>query len=162
MRRKRQIVIQTELLPPAPHTRKSDLEVLERLVVEKVNAILANREDVILQPFFNSKKVTEELRRQQTVPETRKWAFYFAKWGCLICGEKRTAHAGTGMCGRCKCRTQVRLRAILAEETREHVQPQFANSLEAIAKKALLKALPEEETETEEIRTKTPIRCDRH
>jgi len=147
MRRKKQIVIHTELLPPAPHTRRSDLEVLERLVVEKVQAILADREDMILQPFFNSKKVTEELRRHQTVPETRKWAFYFAKWGCLICGDKRTTHAGSGMCQQCKSRTQRRLQAILAEEMREHVQPQFVNSLEAIAKNALLKALPQPRNE---------------
>ena len=143
MRRKKQIVIRTELLPPAPHTRRADLEALERLIIEKVHAILADREDMLLQPFFSSKKVADELRRHQSVPETRKWALYFDKWGCLICGETKTTHAGNAMCNACKCRTRQRLTAILVEEMREHVQPQFVSSLEAIAKKALLKALPQ-------------------
>lgn len=142
MRRKKQIIIQTELLPPAPHTARSDLDALERLVIERVNAILADREDLILQPFFSTKKVADELRRLQTVPETRKWAFYFARWGCLICGTKRTIHCASGMCQSCKVRTTHRLKKILSEAVRDRVRPRFTGDLETIAKRALLKALP--------------------
>ena len=148
MRRKKQIVIQAELLPPAPRTPRSDLEALERLVAEKVQEILADRDDLLMQPFFASKRVMYELRRLQAIPEQRKWAFYFAEWGCLVCGEKRASYGGVGMCQACNQRTHHRLRAILGKRMRERARPRFTGDIEAIAKRALLKALPAARKET--------------
>ncbi|HEV2616450.1 MAG TPA: hypothetical protein VGU63_07565 [Candidatus Acidoferrales bacterium] len=142
MRKKPALKVIAELLPPEPRSTKTDMEALERLVAEKVHEILQERDDLLMQPFFSPRKVSQELRRLQTVPERRKWAYYFAKYGCLVCGEKSGVYVSCGMCKSCLGLTKNRLQAILAEQMREGVHPQFSGDLEAIAKKAL-KALPE-------------------
>jgi len=145
MPKKREIKIVAELLPPQPRTPKTDMEVLERLVTEKVHEILQDQREWLMQPFFSPQKVTHELRRLQTIPEQRKWTHYFEKWGCLICETKRKTHGGCGMCVSCYQRTHRRLNAILKEQMRERIRPRFTGTLEAIAKKALLRALPEKQ-----------------
>lgn len=145
VRKKREIKIVAELLPPQPRTPKTDLEALERLVAEKVHEILADRDDLLMQPFFSSRSVSHELRRLQTVPEQRKWAHYFEKWGCLICETKCESYYGCGMCTSCYQRTNQRLHGILKEQMRERIRHRFTGNLEAIAKKALLKPLPEKQ-----------------
>lgn len=145
MQKKPALRVVAELLPPEPHSPRTDMEALERLVAEKVHEILADRDDLLMQPFFASRKVSHELRRLQTVTEQRKWSLYFADWGCLICGKKRALHGGCGMCSSCNIRTRHRLRSILAEQMRDRIRPKFSGDLEAIAKRALLKALPQAE-----------------
>ncbi|MGC1107105.1 MAG: hypothetical protein WA876_11250 [Candidatus Acidiferrales bacterium] len=136
----------TELLPPEPQGPQSELSQLERLVQQKVAEILASREDLLLRPFFDTRRIAEELRRLQTMPARRKWSVYYATFGCLICRRKRESHhGGCGMCWNCYQRTSTRLRTIVDEATRPRARQRFNGDLESIARKALrgtINALP--------------------
>ncbi len=68
-----------------------------------------------LQPWFRSKKKAIEIRRQQTPPETRKWATYFQQWGCIRCGKRELPHCALGFCQPCYQTVDFRLKAVLKE-----------------------------------------------
>ncbi|HVA16445.1 MAG TPA: hypothetical protein VMV59_01900 [Candidatus Dormibacteraeota bacterium] len=136
MRKSTNTITTAQLLPPEPRTSESEASLLERLVHKKVAEIMGNREDLLLRPFFDTKRVSDEIRRIQTVPERLKWAVYFERWGCLACGAKN-ANARCGMCENCYQRTMARLRRIVAESMRSGMQERFTGDLEALAKKAL-------------------------
>jgi hypothetical protein len=85
-----------------------------RLVEQKVAEALKGG-DSIFQPWFQTKTITDEIRKHQTVTEKDKWSYYFEKWGCVLCRTKKRAHYGLGLCYRCRCRTYSRLAAILRE-----------------------------------------------
>lgn len=129
-----------------PAQKQSDAELLERLVRERVDEILASREDLLMRPFFEaSKRVSTELRNLQTMPERRKWPNYFARYGCVICETREVPHCALGMCTTCHVRITARLRSILAEDLRAHETAKFASHLESTARRALryaVKALP--------------------
>ena len=71
------------------------------------------RPDEILEPFFQGRAVSTEMKRLQTVPEQRKWHYYFDKFGCLICQQKDRPHVSLGMCTYCSRRTAARVRSVL-------------------------------------------------
>ncbi|MGH9564204.1 MAG: hypothetical protein ACRD3S_22355 [Terracidiphilus sp.] len=129
--------ITAQLLPAEPKTPASDKSLLERLVHEKVTEIMANREDLALRPFFDTKRVSDEIRRLQTMPERMKWAIRFERFGCLVCESKSSPHNACGMCTRCYVRTSQQLKTIVAEGMRSEMRKRFTGDLEAIAKKAL-------------------------
>ncbi|MGB6876125.1 MAG: hypothetical protein WBD87_08825 [Candidatus Acidiferrales bacterium] len=104
-------VTAAELLPPEPP--KPDADFSDRLVHQKAAEIIANREDLLFRPFFDTQRVSAELRRFQTMPARRKWAQYFEQFGCLICRTKKALHGGCGGCSRCYYRTAFRLTTIL-------------------------------------------------
>lgn len=131
------ITVRPELLPPEPRSPQSDASQLERLVQQKVAEVLANREDFSLRPFFDTKRVSDELRRLQTMPERRKWAGYFARHGCLICETKRVPHNSCGMCFNCCLRTAARLRWVIAQGSSSRGEQEFVTDLETLARKAL-------------------------
>lgn len=83
---------------------------LKKIVEQQVAEIMANRDDLLFQPFLQSRRVADELRRLQTVPELRKWSVYYVRHGCLVCGAKTKSYAGCGMCGACYQRTAKRLK----------------------------------------------------
>lgn len=124
-----------------PAEKPSDAELLERLVRQRVDEILASREDLLLRPFFDSKRVSSELRNLQTMPERRKWANYFERHGCLVCETRDVPHCALGMCETCHGRTASRLRAILAEDARAQESAKFASNLESTAHRAVRQAL---------------------
>jgi len=140
MRKSTNTITTAQLLPPEPRTSESEASLLERLVHKKVAEIMGNREDLLLRPFFDTKRVSEEIRRIQTVPERLKWAVYFERWGCLVCGAKNASNARCGMCENCYQRTASRMRKIVAEGMRSGMQERFTGDLEALAKKALRSA----------------------
>jgi len=128
-----------------PAQKQSDAELLERLVRERVDEILASREDLLLRPFFDTKRVSAELRNLQTMGERRKWPKYFENHGCLICETRDVPHNALGMCATCYIRTASRIRAILVEDLRAHESARFASNLESTARRALryaVNALP--------------------
>ncbi|HVA16237.1 MAG TPA: hypothetical protein VMV59_00850 [Candidatus Dormibacteraeota bacterium] len=124
-----------------PAQKQSDAELLERLVHERVDEILASREDLLLRPFFDSKRVSSELRNLQTMGERRKWPKYFESHGCLICETRDVPHCALGMCTTCHVRVARRIRAILAEDARAQESAKFANNLESTARRAVRQAL---------------------
>ncbi|HVA18510.1 MAG TPA: hypothetical protein VMV59_12450 [Candidatus Dormibacteraeota bacterium] len=124
-----------------PAREPSDAELLERLVHERVDEILASREDLLLRPFFDSKRVSSELRNLQTMAERRKWPKYFENHGCLICETREVPHCSLGMCTTCYVRSAGRIRAILAEDASAQESAKFANNLESTARRAVRQAL---------------------
>ena len=88
---------------------------MDRRMERKFAEMLARRDDGFMQPFFQSRRVYQELKRLQSVPEQRKWAVYFSRYGCLFCKSKKRPHSSCGMCHPCKLRVAQRLGAIVKE-----------------------------------------------
>lgn len=106
----------TQLLPAEAPKPESPEALLAKLVQEKVAEALAEKEDLVLRPFFDTHNVAAELRRLQKMPARRKWTLYFSRHGCLVCGTKKSHHNSCGMCVNCYLRTSSRLRAIVGEQ----------------------------------------------
>ena len=104
-----------EVLPPEPESSAlvTPEQRLEQLIEAKVAEVFASQEDRLLQPFFQPRAIAEAIRREQTVPEQRKWAAYHARFGCLRCSNKNVEHHGTGMCHRCRMTITGRLARIV-------------------------------------------------
>jgi hypothetical protein len=99
---------------------------VEQLVDQKV-AEATQGSNALLQPWFQSRDVANEIKRRQTVTEQAKWTNYFADWGCIICGlcgPTAAAHESSGMCNRCRRKTYQRLRATLRKHAPSPDQPQ--------------------------------------
>ena len=133
--------VTTELLPPEPPKAATEVAQIARIVKEQVAAILADREDLTLRPFFDTHNLAAELRRLQKMPARRKWAVYFERHGCLICRTKRAFHMACGMCNTCYERTARRLRFIVGERFPSEGGPRFTGDMESVARKALLEAV---------------------
>lgn len=103
----------TEIVVMAAPLQHPPLEsadaMLNDLIQRKVAEVLASNEAAILEPFFQTKSITTQLRKLQSVTEQRKWSFYFEDYGCLICNTKDVPHSSLGMCQRCIGRTKSRL-----------------------------------------------------
>jgi hypothetical protein len=109
---------------------------IARLVEQKVAEALSG-EDAIFEPFFRSKEVAYEAKRRQTVAEQKKWAYYFAEWGCLVCQTRKARHESLGMCQTCHSRTRERLAVILRKTAPPTVPlPTFTDTLR-LAREAL-------------------------
>lgn len=90
---------------------------MTQLIEEKV-AELTRGPTAIFQPFFETKRLTTEIRRQQSVPEQNKFPYYYERWGCLAgCGRTKAdaLHGSLGMCRKCYERTARRLEALVRE-----------------------------------------------
>jgi hypothetical protein len=85
---------------------------LERLVRERVDEIMANGGASQLETDCQPREVALEIRRRQTVFESRKWRLYFEKWGCRMCNRKTVMHASGGCCERCNSLVTQRLSQI--------------------------------------------------
>jgi hypothetical protein len=123
-----------ELLPPAP----ADMgDAIAKLVEQKIAEALGNDSTAIFQPFMQSRQVTSEIRKNQTVPEQEKWSYYFEEWGCLACGEKDPSHHALGMCRGCFNRTRQRMMATLRRTNAAPPVQEEAKDLLALAQQAL-------------------------
>lgn len=97
----KQVITQAEVLRPVQSAPIDARKMLEEMVKQKVAEIMAEREDFVFQPFFNQKKVSEEIRRLQTVPEQRAWSRVFEKRGCIVCRRKDARHCSCACCDTC-------------------------------------------------------------
>src|ERR1700683_5445723 len=117
---------------------------LERIVQRKVAEMMAT-DSSILQPFMQTRRVTNEIRKNQNVIETLKWGYYLQDWGCLVCGRKDAGHASLGMCPECYRRVVNRMTSTIRRATtnrppddgqvydlREIAQQSLAQSLKAL------------------------------
>ena len=94
---------------------------LNRRVDIRVAEILARRDD--FQPYFQSRRVAQELKRIQSVPEQRSWALVYEQWGCTHCKTKKRPHSSCGMCGPCKIKWVYRKKAAERELSGEKERP---------------------------------------
>ena len=117
---------------------------IARMVEETVQQALSGQ-GAELQPFFGSKEVSYEIKRRQTVLEQNKFTYYFEDWGCMVCGSRKAAHGGCGMCGSCYRRVAERLRASLRKRQppKGADQPSFMDTMR-IAREALAPAPADE------------------
>jgi hypothetical protein len=138
----------TEVLPPTRHAAVPDMRaILDKLVEKKVVEIMSKDRDALFRPYFQSKRVADEIRKNQTVSERKKWGQYFKKWGCDVCGTKESSHVGLGRCSACYLRTERRLKKIMAESAgTKAAVPVFGDRLGDAAREALrpAAALPPE------------------
>jgi hypothetical protein len=143
MKKNELVPVRAEVLPmKKPMGPDEEAEkMLEELVQRKVAEAMGTGSG-ILQPFMQTRAVSNAIRKVQNVIENNKFALYFADWGCLVCGDKNAAHDGLAMCPRCHGRTfnrmQKTLRKANAERPDDGGQVQ---DLEKIAQEALLRSL---------------------
>lgn len=116
---KKQETIHIELLPSANAVLRAasgvDKAELDRLVEIRVREIMAERDALVFEPWFQTRQVAYAVKRLQTVPEQRKWTVYFNRYGCMICEIQDRQHAGNGMCNRCHSNVFQRVAQIIAE-----------------------------------------------
>jgi hypothetical protein len=115
--------VRIEVLPP-PDERKQRtpadaVELIRKMVEKQVAEILANRNEFMLRPFFDAKKVSDEISRLQTASAGRAWSRVFQKYGCIVCCRKDVAHVGCGCCAAHYQRILNRKKAAIRELERE-------------------------------------------
>ncbi len=136
-KKSKSLAVRAELLPPKRATSIQNAEAtLDELVQRKVAEALAN-ESGILQPFMQTREVSNEIRKNQNVIETLKFKYYFEDWGCLICETKDAPHQSLGMCQRCYGRIASRMKRALQRASAERSQFEEPKDLESIAQEAL-------------------------
>jgi hypothetical protein len=134
-----------EVLPASPGRGRDPA--LERMIEQKIAEMMDDSQDGIFQPFFQSKAIEQEIRKLQTVPQKRKWHYYFEDWGCLICESKDRRPKSLGMCATCFDRVRQRLAASLRRAEAERPEQAPLRDLQDVAREALRptqKALPAE------------------
>jgi hypothetical protein len=105
--------------PNAPRIGPADAKkMLKELVERQVAEIMAQRDEFVFQPFFQNQKVSNEIRRLQTMPERNKWGRYYDRWGCLHCHTRKIPHGALGMCQACHRTIQNRLNALIKDPDR--------------------------------------------
>src|SRR5205807_5726388 len=108
-----------------------DLATLDALIQKRVAEAQASQ-SAILEPWFQSYAVAQELRRHQSMFHKRKFSLYFEKWGCLVCGTKERAQQSHGMCHKCWLRLVARLRALEKEYAKAHPQEYVNQQMESL------------------------------
>jgi hypothetical protein len=133
--------VHTELLPPARPAAINMQAMLNKLIERKVAEAMAT-DSSSLQPFMQTKRVSDEIRRNQDVIQIHKFSLYLAKYGCHVCGRKDDGHAGLAMCPRCHGRMVARMRIVLREAYAERPKDEMqAIDLESIAREAIMPAV---------------------
>jgi hypothetical protein len=120
MKKSELVRVRAEVLPmKKPMTPGEEAEkMLEELIQRKIAEAMAS-DSSILQPFMQTRAVSNAIRKVQNVIENNKFALYFADWGCLVCGDKDSAHASLAMCPRCHGRTLNRMQITLRKANAE-------------------------------------------
>jgi len=83
LKKNNQAIVQAEVLRPAQ------------------SAPIVLQDDFVLQPFFLPKKVSDQIKCLQSVPEQLAWSSVFEKYGCIVCGRKDVAYCSCGCCEPC-------------------------------------------------------------
>ena len=111
---------------------------LDKIVMQRVAEIFTKREDFILEPWFRTRQVAQEIRKLQTVQERNAKATYFEIYGCISCHTQERPHYSNGICTRCHPLILQRLTAIAREATAEHEQQRYvARDLGKLAEECL-------------------------
>ena len=100
-----------EVLPPEIQLGVVSIEEarIKDIAQRQVAEILASRDD--FQPYFQDRRVAQELKKLQSVPQQRSWSLVYEQYGCTHCNTKKRTHAGCGMCRPCKTKWLYRKKA---------------------------------------------------
>jgi hypothetical protein len=137
------LTVRAEVLPMKKRgTPAEEAEaMLNKIVQQKVAELLA-ADSSILQPFMQTRRVSNELRKNQNVIEMLKFRYYMDDWGCHVCGDKNAAHAGLAMCPRCHGLMVSRMMATIRKATANRpADDGQAQDLEEMAQGALARSL---------------------
>ena len=74
---------------------------LERRLQEMVVETLTARDEFMWEPFFRLRRIANEMKRLQTVPEKEKWEVFYQRFGCMRCKTQERTHTGNGFCSDC-------------------------------------------------------------
>ncbi len=112
-----------EVLPPEIQLGVASIEEarIKAIAQRQVAEVLASRDD--FQPYFQNRRVAQELKKLQSVPQQRSWSLVYEHWGCSHCDTKERPHAGCGMCGPCKTKWLYRKKAAERELSGEKERP---------------------------------------
>jgi len=69
-----------------------------------------------LDSFFRSRDESNAIRREQTPSQRNRWALYYGRYGCLLCGAKDQLYDSDGMCHRCRMRILHRLSRLAGDQ----------------------------------------------
>src|SRR5579863_3009500 len=134
-------LVRTEMLAPQSKPRVLEANAQFSAMVErKVAEILASQHGAVFEPFFQPQDISAAFRKQQTVPQQRKFSEYYFRWGCLHCHSKERSHASCGMCATCYKRIASRLLAIIREHTKKEIMPARVDAV-TLAQTALAPSL---------------------
>ena len=128
-----EIEILNPVQPAAPNLNAA----LERMVERKLVEMMGDSQDGIFEPFFQARAIMHAIKKLETIPQQRKWHYYFEEWGCLICGSQKQSHHSLGMCGSCHQRTAMRLQRILRRASDDKPEQAPARDLQDVARAAL-------------------------
>jgi hypothetical protein len=132
--------VRVEIAAEHQRPRKSPEQLLKEIVTREVAEILFKQESFLFEPFFRSKKIADEIRRLQTIPEWQKWAKRFDLYGCLDCKRRDAIHRGCGMCETCYCRIREQMRSIVRRHKGRYEEGQYETTVrdeERMAQQAL-------------------------
>ncbi len=72
----------------------------KKMVERKLAEMMGDSHDGIFEPFFQPQAIAAAIRKLETVPQRRKWQYYCAEWGCLICQSKERRHTSGSACAK--------------------------------------------------------------
>ena len=112
-----------EVLPPEVQLGVVSIEEarIKDIAQRQVAEVLASRDD--FQPYFQTRRVAQELKKLQSVPQQRSWSLVYEHWGCTHCRTKKRPHAGCGMCGPCRTKWLYRKKVAERELSGEKERP---------------------------------------
>jgi hypothetical protein len=114
-------IVRAEIVPTDLMPRLNPMELVRQMVQREVQKLTADREAFVFEPFFRSKRVTDEIRRLQTMPELHKWSHYYQEFGCIArCGVETRIHTGLGFCEVCHSETYRRLKSVMRKYKTQH------------------------------------------
>jgi hypothetical protein len=114
---------------PSPEDWKA---LLDRMVTDKVEQILAERDLEQLAPTYRSSRI----RPIHPGFERVKHGLWFEKHGCEICGRKNdVSHMGKGRCGRCNSRYHQRMAALECKWISENPDSEILENIDHLTRR---------------------------
>jgi hypothetical protein len=126
--RKKQTVSAEIVRKTSPDDMKA---MLDRVVTEKVQEALAERDLEQLAPVYRSRRI----RPVHPGFEREKYALYFEKHGCRDCGRKNVTHMCNALCDRCNNRYVQRMMSLEREWVRNHPESQILEDIDHLTRR---------------------------
>lgn len=132
-----QAIVQAEVLRPVQSAPIDARKMIEEMVKQKVAEVMVRQDDLVFQPFFLAKKVSDQIKRLQSVSEQRAWSSVFEKHGCIACGRVDVAYCSCGCCEKCYRKISVWKKAAIREADAERPVFDKPKDLVVMAQEAL-------------------------
>jgi len=121
-------------LVPSPPV-ETPQAMLDRIVRERVDEIMAEHGAGQLDPDFQTREVAYEIQRRQTVFERRRWSIYFEKFGCRRCDNKEVSHEANGYCSKCHLLIFQRLAKIKRDFDKRNTEKDIQNQIDRLTRR---------------------------